>query len=200
MEFPERRRLCVQLRGRESQKLRQPLEKGIQLALSLVVGAPSHNRFARMKHHVQDRRVGFHHPACQALHVVERRIRRAQPARFHDASEAEEALRLVWRRCAAVRANQPLRQRSIERCRYRHFEQRARAGAHCRVVRQQIRRQWRVHEIRAAAIRVIQQRVDARVHEIACLFEHGCVRGVKSVSGPIDTIPVNIPRSSRSPR
>ena len=114
--------------------------------------------------------------AREADHVVERRIRRPQPAHARDAELPEHALRRVVARRARVEILQPPRQPAVQRGRDRHFEHAAGARLRRAVVGEVVGRERRLDEVRAVLVRLVEERRDARFDPVAEPLERRHVR------------------------
>src|SRR5688572_17035992 len=79
----------AQFPRRERQEAVEAIEKGVELRLRAVVRAAADDRFAGVEEQVEDRFVPAREIPGEADHVVERGVRRTQPAHAQQAQRAQ---------------------------------------------------------------------------------------------------------------
>ena len=125
-------------------------------------------------------------PPRQRHHVVQRRVRRAQPDRPDDPELPEVALRRVRLGRAGPRHLPRARPPAVEPAGDGHLEHLARARPRRVVVGEEVRSQRRVREVGPALVALAEQRRDARLDEVPVPLERSdVIGGEPEPAGPV---------------
>ena len=137
---------------------------------------------------------------ARLLHLVERRVRGAKPEHPRDSELPQDPLRRVRPGRPRVPVPQPRGIPAIERRRDRELQEAAAARAARVVVRQEVRLERSLDEIRAALVRLVEQRGDAGLDQVARAFERRHVGRPRTRTGPTGTRPAARRPPPRLPR